>query len=121
MTATMPSPNETACQTTIIHAARTLGYRVHHQRPSVSRAGRWASAIQGDPGWPDLVICGHDRLWVIELKRHGGKPTADQVSWLTALTRAGVDARLVIVPDHQQALIDELARHARSTTMKAQR
>lgn len=108
-------PTEGDCQATIIEAARALGYRAHHQRPATNRNGRWASAIQGDAGWPDLVICGHGRLWVIELKRRGNKPTGDQVSWLTALTRAGVDARLVIVPDHQQALIDELARHARST------
>jgi len=39
-------PTEGDCQTTIIEAARALGYRVHHQRPATIRDRRWASAHQ---------------------------------------------------------------------------
>lgn len=110
----LPLPTEADCQTAIIAAARTLGYRVHHQRPARLADGRIRSTIQGDKGFPDLVIAGHGRVWIVELKRHGNRPSREQVQWITALAGAGIDARVLIVPDGQHAFITELQR-ARST------
>lgn len=112
MTATMPGPTEAQCQTAIITAARTLGYLVDHQRPARTRDG-WRTAIEGDAGYPDLTIVGHGRAWFIELKRRGNRPSAAQVAWLDTMLAAGLDVRLLIVPEGQQAFIDELADRAR--------
>ena len=110
----LPLPTEAECQTAIIEAARAFCYRVHHQRPARLADGRIRTTIQGDKGWPDLVIAGHGRCWAIELKRPGNPPSPEQVAWITALCAAGIDARVLIVPTSQQAFIDEIQR-ARST------
>lgn len=110
----LPLPTEADCQTAIIAAARALGYLVHHQRPARLADGRIRTTIQGDKGWPDLVIAGHGRCWAIELKRPGNPPSPEQVAWITALCAAGIDARVLIVPTSQHAFITELQR-ARST------
>lgn len=105
------SPHERDCQTTIIEAARMLGYLVHHSRPARSAKG-WRTAIQGDAGLPDLLIVGHGKVFAVELKRRGGKPTDEQVAWLAAFHAAGVDGGVVYVPDEQQAFIDRLTLYA---------
>jgi hypothetical protein len=102
---------EADCQATIIEAARTLGYRVHHTRAARSRRG-WRTPVQGDAGFPDLVLAGHGHLLVVELKRRGNRPTAQQQAWLDTLTDAGIDARLLTVPDDQQGFVEELTAHA---------
>lgn len=106
------SATEAECQRAIVAAASILGYRVHHTRPARSQRG-WSTPIQGHPGFPDLVIVGHGRCFIVELKRRGNKPTADQVHWINQLSMAGVDARLLIVPEGQQEFIDELAATAK--------
>lgn len=103
-------PTEGDCQATIIEAARALGYRAHHQRPATNRSGRWSSAIEGDKGFPDLIIAGQGRCWALELKRRGNRPSTEQVRWITALAGAGLDARLLIVPDDMHAFITEMQR-----------
>jgi len=101
-------------QDAIIDACRWLGYRVVHFRPARDRHGRYHTALQGDPGFVDLVIAGHGRCLLVELKRRPNRTTPDQDAWLAALTAAGVDARVVWLPDGQQALIDQLATWSRS-------
>src|SRR5215217_4018452 len=61
-------PTEAECQATIIEAARVLGYRVAHFRAARTMHG-WRTPLQGDAGWPDLVIAGHGHCLVVELKR----------------------------------------------------
>jgi hypothetical protein len=100
-------------QDAIVDACRLLGYRVTHFRPARDRHGRWHTAVQGDPGFPDLVIAGHGHLVMVELKRHPNRPTPDQQAWLTTLAAAGVDARIVWLPDGQQPLIDQLTTWTR--------
>lgn len=105
---TAPRPREAECQATIVAAALTLGYLVHAERPARSERG-WRTPVQGSPGFPDLVIAGHGRVIVAELKRPGNRVEPAQQAWLDALSFAGVDARVVWVPDGQQSFIDELA------------
>ncbi len=105
-----PLATESAYEDTLIAAARLLGYRAHAERPARTLRGH-RTAIKGDAGWPDLCICGYDRVLFLELKRPGNKPTAEQVAWLAALNAAGCDARLVYVPDDLDDLIAELRRH----------
>jgi len=82
-------------QRAVVELARLMGWRVHHTRPALTRAGEWRTPIQGDAGFPDLVLCRPPRLILAELKRVGGKPTAEQQAWLEALQAcAGVECYL---------------------------
>ena len=106
---------ESACQRTIVDAAKILGYRVHAERAAVSRRGRWATPIQGHAGFPDLVLVhGEGRVVVFaELKRAPSGPSPEQTAWREALTGAGAIYRLVWVPEHQDNFLDELHAWAR--------
>lgn len=78
-------------QKLIIDLAHTLGWLVHHARPAPTRRrdarGRekWVTPIQGDPGFPDLVLARRGRVIIAELKRRGQSPTAKQRAWLEQL------------------------------------
>jgi len=104
-------PTEAECQRTIIEAAMTLGYRVHHSRPAQSGKG-WRTPIAGHAGFPDLVIVGHRHAFFIELKRKPNKLDDAQQGWLDALQEAGLAAGVWWVPEEQQTLIDSLQRAA---------
>lgn len=105
---------EADCQRAVIVAARYAGWLVHHTRPARSARG-WRTPLTGDPGFPDLVLVSRrppGRLLVVELKRRPRRPTHEQQAWLDALSAAGVDARLVYVPDQLDDLLAELTeRH----------
>lgn len=100
---------------TIIEGARLLGYRVHGERPARNRNG-WVTPIKGDAGWPDLVICGHGHLFVVELKRRPNKVTAEQQDWLDALAAAHVHTGVVWVPEGVDGFLATLAGFARKGT-----
>ena len=73
----------------VIRYARLRGWLVHHCRPTRMASGRWATAIQGDAGFPDLVLA-HPNRGVIyaELKTESGRLSAEQNRWQHALTCA---------------------------------
>jgi hypothetical protein len=97
-------------QRAVIDLARLTGWRVHHTRPALTRRGRWLTPIQGDAGFPDLVLCRGGRVIFAELKRVGGKPTAEQQAWLEALQAcAGVECYLW-TPDDWDAIEAILTR-----------
>lgn len=95
-------------ESTIIDAARIGGWRIHTERPALSVKG-WRTPIRGDTGWPDLFLAHPTRgVLAVELKRKPRKPTPEQVAWIDTLCQAGVDARIVYVPDGLDALCAEL-------------
>ena len=67
-----------------IRYARLRHWRVHHDRPARTRDG-WRTAIQGDKGFPDLLMVRGRRIVVAELKDEDGEPTPEQEVWLAAL------------------------------------
>ena len=82
-------------QRAIVELARLCGWRVFHARPALTRAGEWRTPIQGDAGFPDLVLCRAGRVIFAELKREGGRLTPQQQGWLDALRQcAGVEVYL---------------------------
>jgi hypothetical protein len=82
-------------QRAVVELARLCGWRVFHARPALTRRGRWLTPIQGDAGFPDLVLVRAGRVIFAELKRVGGKLTAEQQAWLDALHAcAGVECYL---------------------------
>jgi hypothetical protein len=72
-------------QNNIIQIARLLGYHVHAERPSINRRGKWSTAIQGVPGYPDLTLAKQGKVLFIECKSEKGQPTDYQTSWALAL------------------------------------
>ena len=94
----------------MIDLARLCGWRVHHTRPALTRRGRWLTPIQGDAGFPDLVLCRPPRVIFAELKRVGARPTAAQRGWLDALHAcAGVECYLW-TPEDWGAIVETLRR-----------
>jgi hypothetical protein len=97
-------------QQAVIDLARFMGWRVFHARPALTRRGRWLTPIQGDAGFPDLVLCRPPRLILAELKRVGGKISPKQQEWLDALHAcAGVECYLW-TPSDWEAIINTLRR-----------
>lgn len=89
--------SEREFKNSIVTLARDLGWLVHHDLPSQRANGSWATATQGDSGFPDLVlvhpgnmVTGLKPMVVFaELKTQRGKTTAGQEQWLTALRACG--------------------------------
>jgi hypothetical protein len=79
----------------VVAFARALGWLVHHDLPSQRANGSWATATQGDSGFPDLVLVHPGNsvhkatVLYAELKTQRGKTTASQEQWLTALRACG--------------------------------
>lgn len=108
---------EIQCQDTIVATARAAGWRVHAERAAVSRGGHYATPIQGDAGFPDLVMVRADDLWFVELKRKPNSLEPDQHGWLQMLhraTRRHIDVQVLVVwvPEQQQAFLEQIcSRH----------
>ena len=99
----------------IVAFARSYGWLVHHDLPSQRANGTWATATQGDSGFPDLVLVhpGNPakrlpaQIIYAELKTQRGKLTAGQQQWLDALQAAGQTA-LVWRPSDLQEVLTKL-------------
>lgn len=87
--------------TAVMELAKFAGYRACHFRPLRTEQTRtrkrdgavvkiWKTAVQGDSGWPDVILCGHGRFVVAELKDADGKPSGEQRAWIDALQAAGI-------------------------------
>lgn len=63
----------------VLHAAKLLRWRCYHIRNS--RLG----IVQGDPGFPDLVLTRAPRVLFVELKAEKGRLTREQSGWLADL------------------------------------
>jgi len=87
---------EAQFQSAVIDLARLCGWRVMHTRPAQIRPGVWATPIQGDAGFPDLVLCRpvHNDFIIAELKTETGRVSAGQHLWLQALDAAGVETHV---------------------------
>lgn len=83
--------NEAQFTNAVVNLARSCGWLVYHARPAVVRSGKWATHMQGDTGFPDIVAVHPSGLLVFaELKMAGegritGRPREDQQRWLDAL------------------------------------
>lgn len=104
-------PTERECQRTIVDAAKLGGWLIYHNRPAQTSTGRHITALQGHPGFPDLILV-HARarlIWFVELKRRPNTVGPDQRAWGDALQAAGADYRVVWVPDELDEFCQSLA------------
>ena len=79
---------ETEFKTKVIDLAHARGWLVHHDRPARQGEG-WATPIEGDPGFPDLVLVRDQSVIIVELKTTKGVLLDAQRKWLAALTGDG--------------------------------
>ena len=101
----VPKYTETMMVNDIVRAAHDFGWRVHHDRPAFTGRG-WRTALQGDAGFPDLLLLKEGRpVAVWECKAAGAKgPTPAQRAWLALwATMPGVDVRVVRPADLEAA------------------
>jgi len=87
----MPAMSEAALQAAVLDLCRLRHLLVHHCRPARMPSGQWATPIQGDAGFPDLVIAGRRGLLLRELKSEHGQVEAGQAVWANRLEVARVD------------------------------
>jgi hypothetical protein len=75
----------------VLDLAATYGWMAHHCRPARMGSGGWATPIQGNAGFPDLILA-HPagRVIAAELKSQRGQVTTGQRQWLTTFAAAGV-------------------------------
>jgi hypothetical protein len=83
---TAPATTEAEFMAAVIDYAHLTGWLVHHCRPARGANG-WSTPIQGDAGFPDLVLARWGHLVLVELKRARPRPLsvpAAQLAWLKA-------------------------------------
>jgi hypothetical protein len=96
---------ETQFTDRVIQTATLFGWLVCHFRPARTERG-WRTAIQGDSGFPDLVMARGGVVLFRELKVGTKKPRPDQVSWGEAI---GEDYALWY-PDDWDEIVQTLRR-----------
>ena len=74
----------------IVKAAKDLGYMVTHFT-STQTEGRHRTALQGDKGFPDLVIANGRVVLFVECKSQVGRMSPEQHAWMAVLRVTGVD------------------------------
>jgi hypothetical protein len=93
MASSMPQMSEAQLQQNVIDMAHVFGWLVHAERPAMRADGTWRTPIQGDKGFPDLVLAKADRQPLfLELKSQNGKVSQDQIDWALALAPLGRNA-----------------------------
>jgi len=81
---------EAQLQAAIVELAKHLGWLVFHPMPVQNQAGRWRTALQGDKGFPDLVMAHKDHgVILVELKSSIGRLSEFQDKWIATLKAGG--------------------------------
>jgi len=96
----------------LISVAKRYGWLVHHDLPAQSSRGNWATHVQGDTGFPDLVLLhpSSGKLYIAELKSDKGKLTPGQKRWLMAFESAGI-YNTVLKPNDMEYALYLLTNH----------
>ena len=107
------SLTEKAFQSNVVDAARKLGWMVHHSRTAriLRKDGTafYATPLQGDPGFPDLVLVKGKRILWRELKTEQGTLTDEQHEWQGRLLWAGADWA-IWRPSMMDGIVEDLQR-----------
>lgn len=93
----LPPITEREWQAQVVQLARLHGFLVAHFRSVCVRRKNgsihWQTPVEADgEGFPDLLCVRPGRILAAELKRDGGRITAEQRAWLRAFEAAGVPA-----------------------------
>lgn len=74
--------------------AKFNGWLLHHDRPARRKDGRWYTAVEGDAGFPDLVLARDGDVLFVELKGDGDEMGPEQERWQKALGNDPILAQL---------------------------
>ena len=102
---------ETDLKSIVVNLARRYGWLIHHDLPAMNIRGRWATHVEGDVGFPDLLLVHPNRgqMLVVELKSEKGKTTTSQDNWLAAFALAGIENH-VVRPNDLEFITHRLTR-----------
>lgn len=96
--------SERQLQAAIVELAKWKGWLVFHPMPVQNSAGRWRTAVQGDIGFPDLVMAHKDHgVLFVELKTTVGRISEFQQKWIDTLEAAGANVYVWRPRDIQEA------------------
>ena len=76
--------SEAEFQRAVIDLAERRGWLVAHFRPARTAQG-WRTPVEGDAGFPDLVLARAGVVWLVELKSERGPWTEAQQAWAREL------------------------------------
>ena len=81
-----PDISEAEFKNVVISIAKRYGWLIHHDLPAQNGRGKWATHIQGDAGFPDLLMVHpiSGKILAVELKAEKGKLSPLQKRWLMA-------------------------------------
>ena len=98
----MAEMSEIGYQSSVIQLAERLGWIQYHVRDSRN--------VVSSKGFPDVVLA-HPQHGILfwEFKTETGRPSADQVTWITTLQAAGAEAEIVRPRYHDTYVIPRLA------------
>jgi hypothetical protein len=77
--------SEADLQAAIIEYAQLKGWLVHAERSAWTSKG-YRTPIQGDKGFPDLVLARKNKVVFVECKSEKGELTGEQHNWYMALS-----------------------------------
>ena len=98
---TAKAMREKALMQHVIDMARLLGYLVYHTFDS----------RRSEPGFPDIIAVGYDRLLAIECKREREQPTPAQQNWLDELAYVpGVECYVIRPSDWLSGEVERILR-----------
>ena len=76
--------SEETLQNSIVELAHSLHWLVHAERPARTADG-WRTPVQGDKGFPDLVLAKNKMVIMAELKSENGTISEAQQVWWRAI------------------------------------
>lgn len=82
----LPKMSERELQKAVVDMARQFGWLVHHGKPAPIRGDRWITPVQGDSGFPDLIMSRHGSIVIAELKAERGRLSEGQQEWMLELS-----------------------------------
>lgn len=96
----------------VVELAQRTGWLVMHTRPARTNKG-WRTPLQGDRGFPDLVLVKRPRVIFAELKSQRGSLTIDERRWMDELYQVadesnGIVTAVVWRPSDWDAIADLL-------------
>jgi len=92
----------------IIAEAQLRGWLVYHARPARTKDGRWVTPMQGDAGFPDLVLVRKPRVLFIEVKSERGKVSPEQWCWVHELDACWPGAEMYVIFPHDRDRISAI-------------
>jgi len=109
-------------QDIVVDLSMFWGWRVHHVRPGMTAKGYYMTAVQGNVGFPDLVLAhegrkaGHRRAMLpavifAELKSDTGRMSEEQQKWGAVLTAVPGVEYYLWRPDQLETIARRLEGH----------